>query len=121
MYNTWLAEEDHELTAQGDMREPSRQQMIEFVLDAWRKLPEDTKKPFKVCALSNSLDGAEDDQIMCIKHGPCQNLLQRLQASQLDNEDDDPFDAQISEEDMFEEEVPYLTLGKDDDVLDILE
>ena len=58
---------------------------------------------------------------MCIKHGPCQNLLQQLQASQLDNEDDDPFDAQISEEDMFEEEVLYLTLDEDDDILDILE
>ena len=57
---------------------------------------------------------------MCIKHGPCQNLLQRLQASQLDDEDD-PFDAQISGEDMFEEQVPYLTLDDDDDILDILE
>lgn len=121
-YDTWLAEEDHELTAQGNMRGPSRQQMIEWVLDAWRKLPEDIiKKSFKVCALSTSLDGAEDAEIMCIKHGPCQNLLQRLQASQLDDEDDDPFDAQISEEDMFEEEVPYLTLDEDDDILDILE
>ena len=104
------------------MRGPSRQQMIEWVLDIWRKLPEDIiKKSFKVCALSTSLDGAEDAKIMCIKHGPCQNLLQRLQASQLDDEDDDPFDAQISEEDMFEEEVPYLTLDEDDDILDILE
>lgn len=104
------------------MRGPSRQQMIEWVLDAWRKLPEDIiKKSFKVCALSTSLDGAEDVEIMCIKHGPCQNLLQRLQASQLDDEDDYPFDAQISEEDMFEEEVPYLTLDEDDDILDILE
>ena len=85
-YDTWLAEEDHELTAQGNMRGPSRQQMIEWVLDAWRKLPEDIiKKLFKVCALSTSLDGAEDAEIMCIKHGPCQNLLQRLQASQLDS------------------------------------
>ena len=58
---------------------------------------------------------------MCIKHGPCQNLLQRLQASQLDDEEDDPFDAQPSVEDMFEEQVPYLTSDQNDDILDILE
>ena len=49
------------------------------------------------------------------------NLLQRLQASQIDDEGDNPFDAQISEEEMFEEEVLYLTLDEDDDILDILE
>ena len=58
---------------------------------------------------------------MCIKHGPCQNLLQRLQASQLDDEEDDLFDAQPSVEDMFEEQVPYLTSDQNDDILDILE
>ena len=35
----------------------------------------------------------EDDQIMCINYGPCQSLLQRLQASQLKDEENDPFDA----------------------------
>ena len=44
-----------------------------------------------------------------------------LQASQLDDEDDDPFDADISEKDMLEELIPYLTLDEDDDILDILE
>ena len=38
-------------------------------------------------------------------------LLQSLQASQLDDEDDDPFDAQIWEEEMLEENVPYLRWG----------
>ena len=76
---------------------------------------------FKVCALSTSLDGTEDDKIMCIKHGPCQNFHQRLKASQLDNEEDEPFDAQILEEDMFDEQVPHLTLDEDGDILDILE
>ena len=45
-------------------------------------------------------------------------LLQRLQASQLDDEEDDPFDAQISEEEMLEENVPYLTLDEDDDIIE---
>ena len=61
------------------------------------------------------------DQIMCIKHVPCQNYLQKLQASQLDDEDDNPFDADVSKEDVLEEQIPYLTLDEDDDILDILE
>ena len=52
-----------------------------------------------MCLIPNSMDGIGEGQIMCIKHGPCQNLLQRLQASQLDNEED----AQILEEYIFEE------------------
>ena len=44
MYDTWLAERDHELTAQGNIRGPSRQQMIERVLEAWKKLPTDIIK-----------------------------------------------------------------------------
>ena len=47
--------------------------------------------------------------------------LAKIASSQLDDEEDDPFDAQISEEDMFEEQVLYLTLDDDDDILDILE
>ena len=43
--------------------------------------------------------------------------MQSLQASQLDDEDDDPFDAQIWEEEMLEDKV----LDEDDDILDILE
>ena len=96
--------------------------MIEWMLEAWKKLPADIiKKSFKVCALSNSLDGAEDDQIMCIKHGPCQNLLQKLQASQVDDEEFDPFDVERLEEDMMEEQIPYLPQYDDYDILDILE
>lgn len=103
MYDTWLAEEDHQLTPQGNMRAPSRQQTIEWVLEAWKKLAaEIIQKSFKVCALSTNLDGSEDDQIMCIKYGPCQSQLRRMQASHLDESDKekDPFDAQISEDEM---------------------
>ena len=49
--------------------------MIEWVLEAWKQLPTDViTRSFKVCALSKNLDGSEDDQIVCIKLGPCQNL-----------------------------------------------
>ena len=40
MYDEWLAEGEHELTAHGNMRPPSRpQQMVEWILAAWKKVP----------------------------------------------------------------------------------
>ena len=47
-------------------------------------------KSFNVCALSSGLDGSEDNNIACIKHGPCQDLLSRLQAASLDKDQADP-------------------------------
>ena len=81
MYDLWLADGTHELTAHGNMRAPPRWQMIKWVLEAWKMLPTDViARSFKVCALSTNVDGSEDDQIVCIKHGPCQNLLEKLKA-----------------------------------------
>ena len=78
------------MTAYGNMKGPSRQQMIAWVLEAWKKLPAEViKKSFKVCALSSNLDGSEDDQITCIKHGPCQSLLPRLQAFHQEEEEEE--------------------------------
>ena len=47
-------------------------------------------KSFKVCALSGYLNGSEDGKIVCIKNGPCQELLTRLQSVEV--EQIDPFD-----------------------------
>ena len=41
MYDKWLAENEHELTAQGNMRAPSRRQMVTWVIEALKKLPGD--------------------------------------------------------------------------------
>ena len=111
MYDNWLAENEHQMTSHGNMKAPSRQQMIEWVLEAWKKLPAEViKRSCKVCALSSNLDGSEDDQITCIKHGPCQSLLPRLQAFHLEEEEIDPFDTNVSEEEMAQEDVGHLIL-----------
>ena len=34
MYDKWLAENEHELTAQGNMRGPSRRQIVTWVVEA---------------------------------------------------------------------------------------
>ena len=93
MYDLWLAENEHELTTRGNMKPVPRQKMVELVLEAWKKLPtEIIVKSFKVCALSSRLDGSEDNEIVCIKHGQCESLLTKLQASDLNHEEVDPFE-----------------------------
>ena len=82
MYDKWPAGENHQLIAAGNMRAPSRKQMIEWALDA--------RKNFKIYALSNSLNGYDDDEIMCTKYGPCKDLLERLK--NLEGTDVDPFE-----------------------------
>ena len=75
-------------------------------------------KSFKVCALSSGLDGSEDNNIACVKHGPCQYLLSRLQAASLDENQTDPFDdhqVSISEGDIREEDIDELFIDPDDD------
>ena len=39
VYDNWLAESKHQMTAHGNMKGPSQQQMIEWVLDGWKTLP----------------------------------------------------------------------------------
>ena len=59
---------------------------------------------------------------MCIKHGPCQNLLEKLKVGQLDDVGSDRFDVQVSEEDMREEDISGLIIddnNEDNEFLDI--
>ena len=52
---------------------------------------------------------------MCIKHGPYQNLLEKLKVGQLDDVGSDPFDVEVSEGDMCEEDISELIIIDDDD------
>ena len=78
------------------------------------------RKSFKVCALSSSLDGSEDNELMCIKHGPCEELLSRLQS--IEEEDIDPFD-EITEDDIAQEDVADQQIDFDkegDDTIEVV-
>ena len=71
---------------------------------------ESTNRSFKICAPSRSLDGSDDDKIMCIKYGPCKDLLERL--TSLKDTDVDPFE-EIPEDEVSLEGVPELTMDAD--------
>ena len=70
---------------------------------------ESTNWSFKICA-SGSLDGSDDDKIMCIKYDPCKDLLGRL--TSLEDTDVDPFEEIIEDEDSLED-VPELRMDPD--------
>ena len=116
MCDLWLADGTHELTAHGNMRAPPRRQTIEWVLEAWEELPTDViTRLFKVSALCTNLDPSEDDQIVCIKHGPCQNLLKKLKVGQLDDVGSDPFDIEVSEKGMCQQDISEVIIDDDDE------
>ena len=116
MYDEWLSESEHQLTPQGNMRAPSRKQMIDWVLVAWKKLPaEIIKRSFKICALSSSLNGSEDQDLMCIKLGPLESLLPKLQALGNQRDEVDSFECMISEDNLAQEDSEELKIVDDDD------
>ena len=69
-YDEWIANGEKTYTKGGNERAPTKKQVCEWTLEAWRELtPELIKKSFRVCAVTLSVDGVEDDQITCMKEG----------------------------------------------------
>ena len=118
-YDSWLAGDDHQLTPQGDMRPPSRRAMTEWAPSTWKKLPRELmQKSFVSCALSTKLDGTEDGSIACIKHGPCQDLLKRLQNYEWDEDNVNIFE-NIPDEDKEMEDIGELHINQEEGTEDI--
>jgi len=69
-----------ECTPVGNLRQPSRQQVITWVSDAWRQIPEDLiAQAFLTCSISNALDGSEGGQ--CREEIPRPDGLDELPAT----------------------------------------
>ena len=49
------------------MNIPSREGIVEWVLDAWSQLSKENIKMLKCCDLNLANDGTEDDFIHCLK------------------------------------------------------
>ena len=61
---TWMRE-DHPLTAAGNLRQPTRQDVLSWVGRAWHSIrPDIIVTDFRRCAISNAMDGSEDDQTL---------------------------------------------------------
>ena len=80
LYDQWLSEGVHQFAEGGNMKPPSRERIIEWVLDAWSQLSKESIiKSFKCCGLNLANDGTEDDFIYCLKKGQsCEAGRQKL-------------------------------------------
>ena len=69
------------ITKRGNMSPPSRERIIEWVLDAWSQLSKKDIKLFQCCDRNLANDGTEDDFIHCLKKGkPCKAGRQKLKS-----------------------------------------
>jgi len=89
-WTRWFETHD-ERTPAGNLRQPSRQQVINWVSQAWRDIPEDMiRRAFLRCGISNALDGTQDDQCRDeIPHPDEQDELENENLGLLFDDDDD--------------------------------
>uniref|UniRef100_A0A1I7V491 HTH CENPB-type domain-containing protein n=1 Tax=Caenorhabditis tropicalis TaxID=1561998 RepID=A0A1I7V491_9PELO len=67
-YEDWMIHGEKSYTESRNMRPPSMEIYLKWILDAWRHLPESLiKKSFTGCGLNNASDGSQDDEIHCFK------------------------------------------------------
>lgn len=68
-YTSWMAGEvDKTCTPAGNLRAPTKELLAKWVVVAWEKLSADLiTKSFLSCGLTNSLDGSQDDLIVCLQ------------------------------------------------------
>ncbi len=72
---SWVGYMESQVNAGGagmvKIPKPSKQLVLNWVVAAWRELqkrPELIRRSFKVCGISNDLDGDEDELVRCSKY-----------------------------------------------------
>ena len=69
-YATWMDEGPHTYTEAGSMLGPPLKTILRWVIDALGELDLDIIiKSFRCCALSDTVDGSEDNKITCFEPG----------------------------------------------------
>ena len=67
-YNKWMVTGSKSYTAAGNMHAPSKALCLEWVRECWEALPTEViQKCFRACGISVDVDGANDDEIHCLK------------------------------------------------------
>ena len=63
-YLSWMMTGPFEFTAAGKKKAPSRNLVLQWVKQSWAEiLAEMVRKSFKMCNISNALDGIKDDEV----------------------------------------------------------
>ena len=101
-YDEWLETEGiQNETASRGLRPSSYKVIVQWILDAWQKLPfELIRHSFTSCGLTTALDGSEDNKSHCFKEGhPCRSGREMLseQMKLMHETEEDPFTPSIIE------------------------
>jgi hypothetical protein len=122
-YDEWMANGDKSYTPGGNVRAPSKLQLVQWVKEAWNAISTDVvQKSFRVCGISVKPDGTEDGEISCIKEGGITSQAKaiieqetsKLMTVDVDN-DTDPFADLDGLSDEDEDETETNELVVDDD------
>ena len=110
LYQSWISDDSNMTrTAAGNLRAPSREVMVQWIIESWRSIPNDmVSRGFKSCGITNNLDGSEDGLIHCFKEGePNEGGRVLLRDGRRDNGngDDDDMEAQNDDEDSVDDEL----------------
>ncbi len=66
----WMATGEKSYTPAGNIRAPSKLLCLQWVIESWNSVSaEVVKKSFISCGISVNMDGSEDQEIHCLKHG----------------------------------------------------
>ena len=90
-----------EKTSNGNLKQPSRQNVIDWVSASWRQISDGIiVKSFLVCGISNALDGSEDEYVNDVL------FIEENDEEDPDEEDTEPDSSSNPESDV--EEVGFL-------------
>ena len=87
-YHQWMASDDHTFTAQGNMRAPSKEQLVQWVVESWEEIPRNLiLRSMKACGITNAEDGSEDHLIHCFKEDEPASAGKQILAQRRQNDD----------------------------------
>ena len=67
-YDDWFQSGNQEFTAGGNPKAAPLETIVEWIMSVWAKVNREIIiNSFKVCGLTNKLDGSEDDEIIVFK------------------------------------------------------
>ena len=68
MYDDWMIHGEKKLTKGGNPKPPQMDDYLNWIVEAWASIPKELiKKSFKVCGITNALDGSEDSEFTALK------------------------------------------------------
>ncbi|KAH7723767.1 pogo transposable element with KRAB domain-like protein [Aphelenchoides avenae] len=89
LYNHWMMNSEHEVTAAGNPKPPPPEVYLDGILDAWNDgvTKDNIVNSFKTCGITTALDGSEDHLIHCLKDGNgmpngCNKLAQKREEAE---------------------------------------